>query len=294
MQEFLYLLVRGQRIDRRILYVLLAIIVALPFLIDTPVPPVVVSPQAQLYYDTIESIAKDPTLKDKLVILCTNYGSGTFAENQTQAEATMHHLMKRHLKFALFAFASPQGRDLGKDIADRLAPKYGYAYGRDYVHFGYRPSDAIESLLKAAVRDIPGAFGNDINGTPLEQVPVMQHIKTVNDISLIVEIASANTLPVWLQFFQRVGDHPIATLYSPTGVMAPEAFPLLKSGQLQGMLSGLNGAIEYEGLVGEKGFGTRASASLSYAHLLIILLIVLGNLGMFAQRRLARLNEEAD
>jgi len=106
------------------------------------------------------------------------------------------------------------------------------------------------------------------------------------------EITPAGTVGAWIQFFQRTGDKPIPTLFCPTAVMAAEAFPYLKSGQLQGMLNGLSGAIEYEVLTGEKGFGTRASASLSYAHLLIILLIVLGNAGMFAERYLRQAQEK--
>jgi hypothetical protein len=288
MRNLLILLVRGQRIDRRYLYLLLAVIVGAPFVFDIPVPPAVVLPQTRAFYDTIEQMANDPTAKNKLVILSTNYGAGTLAENNTQAEAVMRHLMKRHLKFAIFAFNDPQGRELGQRVADSIQDKYSYVYGRDYVNIGYRPADVIVPLLKAAVRDVPGAFGNDIRGTPLAQVPVMQGVKTANDIGLIIEITPSATVGAWIQFYQRTGDKPIPTLFCPTAVMAPEAFPYLKSGQLQGMLTGLGGAIEYEVLTGEKGFGTRASASLSYAHLLIIVLIILGNAGMFAERYLRR------
>jgi len=292
MRDLLILLIRGQRIDRRYLYLLLAIVVAAPFVFNVPVPAAVVLPQTRSFYDTIEQMANDPVAKNKLVILSANYGAGTLAENNTQCEAVMRHLMKRHLKFAIFAFADPQGRELGQRVADSIQDHYGYFYGRDYVNIGYRPSGAIVPLLKSAVRDVPGTFGNDIKGTPLAQVPVMQGIKTVNDIGLIIEITPAGTVGAWIQFFQRTGDKPIPTLFCPTAVMAAEAFPYLKSGQLQGMLNGLSGAIEYEVLTGEKGFGTRASASLSYAHLLIILLIVLGNAGMFAERYLRQAQEK--
>ncbi|MDX1934338.1 MAG: hypothetical protein SFU56_17180 [Capsulimonadales bacterium] len=292
MRPLLVLLVRGQRIDRRVLYLLLAATVALPMVIRLPVPPVAITPQSRQFFRTVEQFADDPARRHKLVILCTNYGSGTSAENQTQTEAVLHHLMRKRLKFALFAFSTPQGRELGKASAEKLASRYGYEYGRDYVHFGFRPPDSVEPLLKAAVRDIPGNFGNDINGTPLAEIPVMQGIRTVNDIGMIVEVASSNTLQLWIAFFQRVGEEPIPTLYCPTNVMAPEAFPLLASGQLSGMLAGLNGATEYEQLLNEPGFGSGVSAPLSYSQLLIVLLIALGNAGMFAQRRLARLREE--
>ena len=282
------LLIRSQSIDRRILYILLAVVLGAPFVFNVYVPPPVVSPPTTAFYDTIEEIAKDPARKDKLVILCANYAAGTKAENYTQNVAVMNHLMKRHLKFAIFDFNDPQGRELAQTIADEIGPKYGYVYGENYVNWGFRPLGAIQSLLKSAVRDIPGTFKTDIKGTDLATIPVMKGINTVDDISLIIEITPSNSLPAWLQYYQRTGKEPIATLYCPTRVMAPEAFPLLKSGQLQGMLSGLNGTIEYEGLLKEPGFGTQASASLSYSHLLIMLLIVLGNVGMFAAKREAQ------
>jgi hypothetical protein len=293
--RFLHFLVRGQRIDRRVLYLLLAFVVGLPFVVPISTPQAVVMPDTKRFYETIEAVANDPTQSQKLVIITTNYAAGTVAENGAQAEAVMRHLMRRKLKFATFAYSDPQGRQQGLALSTRLAKQYGYVYGRDFVNFGYRPPDAIVPLLKAAVRDIPGTFANDIQGTPLSQVPVMQNVRTVNDIGLIVEVSSFPNIINWIEYFQRTGEQPIPTLYCPTSIMAPEAFPYLKSGQLQGLLVGLSGAIEYEGLLGEQGFGTQASASLSLAHFLIIGLIVVGNAGMFAERYLNRsLKERAD
>ena len=60
---------------------------------------------------------------------------------------------------------------------------------------------------------------------------------------------------------------------------------MLETGQLQGMLTGLKGASEYELLLEKAGFATSASASLSLSHLLILVLIFLGNLGMFLERK---------
>ena len=126
-------------------------------------------------------------------------------------------------------------------MATRLEPQYGYQYGRDYVNWGYRPADAIVLLLKAAVRDVPGTIKTDIKGTSLTDVPAMQGIKTVDDIGAIIEITPSSTLGTWLTYYQRTGKEPVPTLFCPTAVMAPEAFPYLKSGQLQGMLVGLKG-----------------------------------------------------
>jgi hypothetical protein len=88
-----------------------------------------------------------------------------------------------------------------------------------------------------------------------------------------------------VQYFSRPDKSPLPLLYCPTSIMAPEAYPMLRSGQLKGMLSGLKGAIEYEVLLKEPGFATSASASLSWAHFMIIVLVIVGNIGMLLERK---------
>lgn len=272
------------RLDQRVLYVLLVLAICGPLLLPVPVPPPALSPQGRGYFDTIEVLAGDPSARNKIVLVSANFGSSTAAESLTQARLTVTHLMKKRLRFALFSF-DPQGRELGQQAADEVAARYNYVYGRDYVNWGYRPGDAFESTLKAMVRDIPGTLGSDIRGQPLAAIPVMRGIRSVNDVAAIIEIASADTLEKYLQFFQNTGRAPVPTLYGCTAVMAPEAFPYLKSGQLQGMLVGLKGAVEYETLLGQRGFATNASGALSYSHFLILGLIALGNLGALAGKK---------
>jgi hypothetical protein len=124
----------------------------------------------------------------------------------------------------------------------------------------------------------------------------MQGIKTPKDISLIVEVSASQAHTTWIQYFQgsgidyRSGKDGIPMLFCPTGVMAPEAFPLLASGQLSGMLGGVKGAAEYETILFNehkiaKGFGTQAMASQSLSHFLILTMVILGNVGMYLERK---------
>ncbi|WP_309695163.1 hypothetical protein [Armatimonas sp.] len=275
-------------VDRRLLYLLLIVVIAIPLLapaVTKGLPKPAITAATRSYYETIEKVASDPAAKNKIVIVACNFAAGTLAENLSQCEATVRHLMMRKVKFAIFGFSDPQGRELGQQAVEKLAKEYDYQYGRDYVNWGYRPAGAATALIKAAVNDLPGALGKDIKGMALGEVACMQGIKGVNDVSIIIEIASANTIPVWIQFYQRAGKTPIPTLYCPTSVMATEAIPMLETGQLQGMLTGLKGASEYELLLEKAGFATSASASLSLSHLLILVLIFLGNLGMFLERK---------
>ncbi len=273
-----------QNADRRALYLLLAVVVSIPLLVSAPAGKAIVLPETRSYYNTIEAIARDPVENKKLIIVSVNFSASTITENLNQLTPTLRQIMGHHLRFALFSFSDPQGRELGQKAAEALAPEFGYVYGRDYVNWGYKAGDPAPNI-KALVTDIPGAIGKDIRGTNLADVPVMRGVRTVDDVSLVAEFASALTLENWMAYFRSAGRKPVAVLFAPTAVMAPEAFPFLKSGQLQGMLNGLKGAGEYETLVGKEAFATRASASLSYAHFLILGLIILGNIGMALARR---------
>ena len=76
-----------------------------------------------------------------------------------------------------------------------------------------------------------------------------------------------------------------------TAVSGADFYPYYQTGQFTGLMVGMKGAAEYEELVesryGVKGkrAASEAMPSLTYAHLVIILFIVIGNIGFFFQRR---------
>jgi hypothetical protein len=76
--------------------------------------------------------------------------------------------------------------------------------------------------------------------------------------------------------------------FGTTAVMAPDAYPYLQAGQIEGMMGGLKGAAEYENLIGRLGLGTRGMPAQSWAHVLVIVFIALGNVGFFVTRRRGR------
>ncbi len=62
-------------------------------------------------------------------------------------------------------------------------------------------------------------------------------------------------------------------------------YPYYDSGQIIGFLGGLKGAAEYEVLNGIPGSGVEGMDAQTIAHLFMILLVILGNLGYFLERR---------
>lgn len=273
---------RLQAIDRRVIYVILLLFIIVPLLVPrlSNKIPIIPSRQSQDFYDTMEKVARDSP--NKIVILDGWWSPSTRGENQWQTQAIITHMMKLHLHFAILSF-DPQNNTLVQGLADDLAPKYDYVYGRDYINWGFRPNAVFTPTVKGLVTDIPGTIKKDKNNKPVGEYPVMAGIKTMKDVGAIVEVTPTASADTWLQLAQGVYKTPF--LYAPTAVMAPTYYPYLDSGQISGMLTGVKGAGDYEFLTKSPTVGTSATGALSLVYALLIGLIILGNVGYYVTRR---------
>ena len=266
-----------QNIDRRTLYFLMLLAVTIPFFLTIPLP-VTPSPQTKSLYEKVESLPED-----SFVLFGIDWTASTRGENAAQTESMMRHLMKKRLRFALLSFGDPQAEVNGQNLAEKLQKEYGYEEGRNWVNWGYHPIGAQENTLKAMVQDVVSTMKTDHRKQALEGLPAMHGIKTGRDFALILDFTASNTYLAYIQFVQGASQVPMGTAI--TSVMSPEMFNYLDSKQVIGMMGGLQGATEYEQLLKIPGKATRASLSSSFAHLLIIGLILVGNLAMFLEKR---------
>jgi len=264
-----------------VLYALLLLSVTLPFFIPMKIPVKISQPTHKLY-DTIESVPEN-----SFIIFGSDWSAGTRGENGAQTEALMRHVMRHKLRFAILCF-DPQAATLTQDIALKLQSQYGYKEGVNWTNWGYRVQEVL--FFKAMANDIVKTVTADIHGTPIQTLPVMQGVTSATDIKLLVNVNPTNSYTNYIQFLQ--GPYHIPMVFAPTAVMAPEAFNYLDSGQISGMLNGLSGAIEYEQMLGVVGRATKDSNCLSFAHLLIIMLMILGNIAMLLERRAAKLETQ--
>ena len=240
--------------------------------------PVKISPTTQKLYDTVESIPEG-----SFVIFGTDWSAGTRGENGAQTEALLRHVMRHKLRFAILSF-DPQAATLTQDMALRLQKEYGYVEGVNWTNWGYRVQEVL--FFKALANDVVNTIKADIHGTPIQSLAVMQGVTSASDFKLLINVNPTNTYTYYVQFLQ--GPFHIPMVFAPTAVMAPEAFNYVDSGQISGMLNGLSGAIEYEQLLGVVGRATKDSNCLSFAHLLIIFLMIMGNVAMVLERRVKK------
>ncbi len=297
--------------SRQLIYLALTITLVVALIVGKPVSPIVL-PSVQQLYDEIEKAPANPG-DHRIILVATTFSASTKGESMNQARAIMRHLMLAHKRFAIISVGEPQGAKLGPAIAADLAKQYGYVYGTDWINFGYQLNTL--AFFKAFPQDIPGTIKTD--GTlkkPIAGYPIMHGIKTIDDnIALHIEITASASVFDWLQIVQPATNPRLKIGYACTGVMAAEAYPYLDAGQLVGMLPGLKGASDYEKLVDDREAAMVAAGQLKaaydpaksaasllpkparqlmftqgIAHMVILLLILLGNLGLLFGARAVR------
>ena len=267
-------LVRFQAIDRRVIYLLVAMSLALPLVLQWSMPQIPTPPTRQCY----EAVEKVPP--DKVVLIAADFDTGTVGENGPQVQALLEHLMRRRKKFIIMTLIAPQGPTLVELYAQNLGKRYGYRYGRDFVNLGYIPGG--QPVLERLGRSIWETRQTDSKRIPLTELPLMERVRSAKDIGLVALFTGTGVLPWYVQTFWAQFKVPLVE--GCTGIIVPELFPYLETKQLAGAWLGLKGAAEYERLLNTNGLGMRGMMAQSVAHAFVLFLILLGNVGM----RLAR------
>jgi hypothetical protein len=268
---------RLQEIPRYYVYLLLAAVVMWQILFPIPLP-IAPSGTTQGVYDAIAAVPDD-----RLILISTDWDASTNAETGPQTEAIIHACLQNERRFVIMNLHPPMGVKLANDIAEQVAEQYGAEYGVDWCNWGYKYG--FGNVLIAMAKNIPKTIGDDFHGTPVADLPMMQGVEDIESIGLVIEITGLGAITeTWIGLIQGVYGTPFATAY--TAVMAPGYYPFLDSGQMKGMLVGAKGAAEMEVLVGRPARASVIMNVQSWAHVLIILLIVIGNLGfIFARGR---------
>ncbi len=283
-------LTRLERIDRRVIYLLVLLSILVPvFLTKTALEPPVFD-TSRRFYDAIEALE---SRDDQIVFVALDWSPTVVSENGPQSEMLLEHLMRRRIKFALIsidASSEPFLINYPMEAARRLEQRTGerWEYGKDWVNLGFRPSLPLllQQLVKAA--DIRTVLKVDANGTRLTDIPCMRQIRRFDQVPLLAEITSwFGHLSIWIQFFQS-GTHRPVIIQGSGSYMIVDVYNYLDSGQISGLLEGAAGAAYYSRLLGYTRQNPTSAmlnmTGLSLAQLTIMALVVLGNVGMLLRK----------
>lgn len=263
------------KLDRRIIYLCVALAVIIPMIIPIGLPVDITRPVRSVY-DAIEALPAG-----SIVLVSTDYDPGSEAELYPATEAIIEHCFRRNLRIYMMGLW-PAGSGLGQRALDTLAHFHGKQYGVDYINVGYRPGGAV--MLLSLGRSFRDVIRVDHRGTPIDSLPLGQTVRSARDIALVMTLSAGDPGVIhWIQYFHARYNTPICA--ATTAIMAPRQYPYMNSGQLTGLLGGLKGAAEYETLVQRRGRGLTGMDSQSIVHVLLVLFIILGNVILLYQKR---------
>ncbi len=264
----------ARHLDRRIIFLLMVLGVAIPLLMKIGLP-VRVTPDVRNVYTYIDSLKPG-----SILLISYDHDTGTLPEMVPMSTAILRHAFSKDLRLvgmALRAEGSAIGRQAFRKVGDEFAKKEGI----DYVFLGYRPE--LTATILGLGTSIDRVFPRDDRGISISELPLMTDIHTYADIALVISISDDDTPVYWINYANA--RYQVKVAPAVTAVMATTFFPFLDSHQAVGMIAGLKGAAEYERLIKREDMATRGMDAQAIAHLVVIAFILVGNIAYFVTRK---------
>ncbi|MFN7181366.1 MAG: hypothetical protein ACK4NF_01640 [Planctomycetota bacterium] len=254
---------------RRIIFLLVFVTLAAGTLLQNKIKPkkIVTTPVKNIY-NYIETLQKED-----VILMSLNYSPGSDAELTPMTKALARHLFKKDIKFVFFT-ADIRGKTLVSSTVDEIAKEFGKERNKDYVSLGYLPQFVNTIIVMG--NNFKQVTPKSEDGYPLDQVEFLKNIKVLADFKLIIDITPSATIDTWIIY--GVGIYKIKLAGGCTGVIGTDYYPYIQTGQMIGVIAGLTGAYQYEGLVGKNDLATKRMIPQIFVHILIIVFIIVGNL----------------
>jgi hypothetical protein len=277
-----------QNMDRRWVFLLMLLAVAIPILNELSFPEKATG-MAFDTFNTIEAMEEG----DK-ILLAFDYDPASEGELAPMATAFTLHACKKKLKIYFIALW-PVGQQMIEDTIKRVirADFPDMVYGEDYMNLGYKSGN--EGVIKVIVTNFRELYTTDAYGSGIDSVPMMKNVRSVQDMDLVANVSAGYPgTKEWVQYASTAYPDDIRLVAGCTGVQAPLFYPYVPK-QLIGLLGAIKGGAEYEMLVAEAYLGDdpdpkylqgrRRMGPQLVAHLLMVGLIILGNVIFFFGRK---------
>ncbi|MEM2136948.1 MAG: hypothetical protein QXI93_03225 [Candidatus Methanomethylicia archaeon] len=271
-------------VDKRVLYWILFILLAVPYIRPLGLP-VSIAETSYALYNYIEKLGPND-----VVVMAIEFGVSAWSECLPGFVAVSKHLVMRGVKIIYWCVGYTDC-DLTMDaIMTRIPQLKGpgqpagpgdYKYGVNWVYMGYIAGG--ETTVAQLADDIRQVLRTDKYGTPIDQIPLLQNVRGARDIRLVVDSTTGDYgdyyVRQWrIRYGTAVAEIGIAMNYSTF-------IPYYQAGLAVGALKGIRGAAEYEKLIGALGEATTSLDALNVSHLLVIIAIVMANLSYVMTKR---------
>lgn len=265
--------------ERRIIFGIVFIAVMLPLIFPIGWASEV-SPMVKMSHSLIDS-----TPQGKYGLISFDYEASTITELQPMAVAQIEHAWSKGHKVIATALW-PQGPQMAAQSFEEAKKNPLFKdkqYGIDYVNMGYKVGGVV--TIQALGSSFKAVYPKDSSGTDWDAIPMLKDIRNLKDLAWISSLSSGVPgLKEWVMIAHDVYKIPVTG--GTTAVSAPGFLPYVNDqNQLTGLLGGLKAASEYEMLIDKKGPATTKMDAQSVAHIVVLLLIALGNIKAWRRRK---------
>ena len=305
---------RLQSLPKFAIYAMLFILTTIPLFVPMNVPN---KPDTSTI-DFYQAVMRLP--EGSRILLASDWTNSTRGESGGQFTALIRILARKKIKAAIYSVADPQAPQVAIDaigVVNAERRKAGLPEWKrwdDWVKVGYFPQ--AESALSGISNNLVGAFQGKRDTKPgsgdtdVFQSPPLAGARSVKDFPLLVLITASQTSTFTVE--RMSGKLPLA--FMVTGVMGPESQVFYNSRQIVGLSIGTKGVYDMEtlmesgvnvpgkdgkvtvvapgkpktpGFPGQPniGRGTLYYPTLHFALAALILMVILGNVGMFLSKR---------
>jgi hypothetical protein len=280
------------RIERWLVYAIVLFAVVVPLVADVDLSGIFnldqpLTMDAGAAYDLVNEVVTPGAP----VLMAFDYRPSYMGELDLQAAALLRHLAARQARIIVTSL-TPEGAGLAQQLVDDILSEYDYQAGRDYVNLGYLPGEAIGIR---SLSFLPSFFQERaFDGTELDGALVFDGDESyaLSDMALITVLTSEDdNLRWWVEQTTAVEleeDREFPLLAGVSAAIEALVRPYydMESPQIDGLVVGLAGAVDYERELGELDgpAHTRLDAQL-VGQLAVLALIVAGVLFYGLSRR---------
>ena len=229
---------RFLHIDRRIIFVLIAIGVALPLIYPLGFN-LEVTENVESVYNLMEEL--EPGNR---VLISFDYGPSTKPEIQPMAIALMQQAFTNRIRIIAIALW-PMGVQMCNEAFEKVSAEYpNIEYGIDFINLGYKVGGMV--TINHMAKDFRSTFPTDAGGNPIDEFPIMNGIKNFDKLGCVISFSAGDPgLKQWIMIAHDTFGRPVVG--GTTAVQAPIMLSYVNDQQqLVGLLGGLKGAAEYD------------------------------------------------
>ncbi|NJN96102.1 MAG: hypothetical protein HC875_19350 [Anaerolineales bacterium] len=220
---------------------------------------------------------------DSVALVSFDYTTATQGEMQPLAEAIIGRLRGQGMRL-IFISLEPEGATLAQRTLETILAERGETYGAEMVNLGYVPGQiaGIREVVTGR-KQLSGLA--DVKEGLTFAAPERAAWNGINNLGQVDVVITLSDNPAtarwWIEQMAAAtppDDGERYLLAATSATADPFVRPYLDSQQLDGLISGINGAAAIE--AGRKNFGPARQMldSQGIAHLLIVILIALGTM----------------